>query len=103
MNVLLGTLRNSASSITTVVPEAAGQSEGEINGENAVPGNLLFLSPPFFHNCGVIATKKETEKGKGLVAVHLQLFRLDGRPPFHTPQDSRGHMWETATLRRVLA
>lgn len=33
MNVLLRALKkkNSASSITTVVPEAAGQSEGDIN------------------------------------------------------------------------
>lgn len=79
------------------------QKEKSTLRENVVPGNLLFLSPPFFHNCGVIATKKETEKGKGLLVVHLQLFRRDGRPPFHTPWGSRGHMWETATLRRVLS
>lgn len=61
------------------------QKEKSTQRESAIPGNLLLLSLPYSHICGVIATEKETEKGKGLLTVHLQPFRLNGRPPFHTP------------------
>lgn len=63
MNVLLGALKNSATSVTTVVPTAVGsQKEKPTPCENAIPGNLLFHSLPYVHNGGVIAKRRKLRK-----------------------------------------
>lgn len=75
------------------------QKEKSTLRENAVPGNLLFLSSPFSHNCGVIATKKETEKGKeGAVGCASTAVQTGWKATFsHTPGFKRAYVGDCYT------